>query len=110
PGAADHATEILGVHAQLQHLAASGVDRAHPDVLRVVDDALDEVLERGGEHVRPGRTRRPAPRPGPPRRSRGPRPEPRQPPPREPRRPRPGPPRRARPAPPPPRPSSPTWA
>src|SRR5690606_11279111 len=69
----DHRAEVLRVHPDLETLAAARVD--HPDtyVLRVVDDSLDQVLQRGPEGpVSPARRRRhrPAPRwsrwPGPP--------------------------------------------
>src|SRR5262245_7964203 len=54
--AADHRTKILRMHPDLEALATTGVDEPDAYVIRVVDDALDQVLERRPEGgVRPGR-------------------------------------------------------
>src|SRR5690606_11038790 len=50
----DHRAEVLRVDAHLQAPTATAFDQPHPDVVRVVDDALDEVLKGRFEgHVRP---------------------------------------------------------
>src|SRR2546430_15484150 len=83
----DDRTEVLGVDAYLQPLATTGVDHPDADLVRMIDDALDEMLQRWPERaVRLSyrRRHRPAPRSArPPRRS----PVPAQPPPELPRRP-----------------------
>ena len=49
-GAADHAAEVVGVDPDLEHLTAAELLASHGDVVLVVDDALDEVLERLFQH------------------------------------------------------------
>ena len=49
--AADHPAQVVGVHPDLQPLAAAVVDQVDHDVVRVVDDAADQVLEGLLEHV-----------------------------------------------------------
>ena len=44
--AADHLAEVLGVHPDLEGAAAAGGDQLDLHVVRVVDDAPDEVLQR----------------------------------------------------------------
>src|SRR3954464_9066726 len=51
PAAADDLAEVVGVHPHLEGLAATAVQQVDGDVLGVVDDALDQVLERFFEHV-----------------------------------------------------------
>src|SRR2546430_2325606 len=51
PAAPDDRTEVLGVDAHLQPLATPGVDHPDPDLVRMVDDALDEVLQRRPERA-----------------------------------------------------------
>jgi len=48
-GAPDHATEVLGVHAHLENLAAWRVLRDNLHLVRVIDDPLDQVFESGSE-------------------------------------------------------------
>jgi hypothetical protein len=43
--AADHGAEVLRVDPNLETLAPATVDHPHPDLVRVLDDALDQVLE-----------------------------------------------------------------
>jgi hypothetical protein len=43
--AADNGAEVLRVDPYLEALAPATVDHAHPDLVRVLDDALDQVLE-----------------------------------------------------------------
>jgi hypothetical protein len=43
--AADNGAEVLRVNPYLEALAPATVDHAHPDLVRVLDDALDQVLE-----------------------------------------------------------------
>ena len=43
-------TEVVGVDADLEDLTAAQVPAADGDVVLVVDDALDEVLERLLQH------------------------------------------------------------
>src|SRR6478609_9212386 len=50
-GAADDAAEVVGVDPDLEQLTAAQLLADHDDVLVVVDDALDEVLERLLEHA-----------------------------------------------------------
>src|SRR5262249_61766613 len=63
PAAPDDRAQVLRVYAHLQPLAATGVDHPDPDVVRMVDDALDQVLERRPQRVRPSRRRRHRPAP-----------------------------------------------
>src|SRR4051812_38063989 len=51
PAAADDLAEVVGVHPHLEGLPATAVQQVDGDVLGVVDDALDQVLERFFEHV-----------------------------------------------------------
>src|SRR6476660_8273461 len=75
PTTTDDRAEVLGVDPHLQPLTPPAVDEAYPDVVRVLDDALDEVLQRGAEHVSPPRRRR-RQRPAPQSRPSAPRPRP----------------------------------
>src|SRR5918911_227583 len=68
---ADHGAQVLRVYAHLQALPPARVDEPDPDVVRVVDDAFDEVLQRGPE--RPVSSRRRRHRRGPLRSRRRPR-------------------------------------
>src|SRR6185369_8985230 len=64
---ADYLAEVLRVDPDLQPLAAAGGDQVDAHVVRVLDDAPDEVLERGLEQLRPPASRpgtRPGSRPG----------------------------------------------
>src|SRR5690606_10927612 len=70
--ATDHGAEVVGVDADLQPTATAAVDHADAHVLRMRDDALDQVLQRGLEpQVRPvpltahQPAPHPRPRPGP---------------------------------------------
>src|SRR6185437_1669900 len=65
--AADHATQVLGVHAHLEPLAAPVVDQVDLHVVRMVDDAPHQVFEGLLEHVSSPPTRLPRPRPWAPR-------------------------------------------
>src|SRR5581483_9675949 len=47
--APDHRAQVLGVYPHLQPLAAATVDHPHPYLVRVVDDPLDQVLQRRPE-------------------------------------------------------------
>ena len=47
---ADHATEVLGVHAHLEDIAAWGILCYNVNLVGVIDDPLNEVLESGCEH------------------------------------------------------------
>src|SRR5262249_1887765 len=49
--AADHRTEVLRVHPDLETLATARVDEPDTYVVRVIDDALDQVFERWPERV-----------------------------------------------------------
>ena len=49
---ADHRAEVVGVDADLEPLAPATVDHPDPDVVRVLDDALDQVLERRAQGAR----------------------------------------------------------
>ena len=42
---ADDGAQVVRVHPHLQPLATATIDHAHPDVVRVVDDAANEVFE-----------------------------------------------------------------
>src|SRR5690242_6657553 len=75
PATADHGAEVVGVHPDLEPLAAPTVDHAHPDLVRVLHDALDEVFEgRAQRAVSPAGRRRHRQTPALPRRSRPARP------------------------------------
>src|SRR4051812_39290088 len=52
---ADDLAEVVGVDPDLEGLAATAVQQVDGDVVGVVDDALDQVLERLFEHVLLGR-------------------------------------------------------
>src|SRR5262249_3626246 len=66
--AADHGAQVVRVHPDLELLAAAVVDHAHPDVVRVLHDALDHVLEGGAQEAVsfPRRRRHPGSPPRPP--------------------------------------------
>src|SRR5687768_11453902 len=67
-GTADHATEVLGVHMNLEDLATCARRGDDLHFVRVIDDPLDEVFERGLEQgftPRPSRSRRGPLRPSP---------------------------------------------
>ena len=49
--ATDDLAQVVRVHAHLEGLAPPAVEQVDGDVLGVVDDALDQVLERFFEHV-----------------------------------------------------------
>src|ERR1035437_4695448 len=49
-GATDDPTEVIGVDADFENLAAAQVLAPDSDILVVVDDALDQVLQRLVEH------------------------------------------------------------
>src|SRR5581483_11982831 len=51
PAAADDLPEVLGVHPDLQDAAPAQLPRTHLDVVRVLDDALHQVLEGLLEHA-----------------------------------------------------------
>src|SRR5687768_925948 len=51
PAAADDLAEVVGVHPDLEGLAATVGEQVDRHILRMVDDALDQVLERFFEHV-----------------------------------------------------------
>src|SRR5882757_1524597 len=44
-GPADHLAQVVGVHADLEHLAVALVAFPHPDLIRVLDDPAHQVLE-----------------------------------------------------------------
>ena len=48
--APDHATPVFGVDVHLEHVAARRRGRVDADVVRVIDDPLDDVFERGRQH------------------------------------------------------------
>src|SRR5207248_62069 len=59
PAPADHRAQVLGVYPHLQPLPAARVDHPDPYLVRMVDDALDQVLQRRPERaVRPAYRRR----------------------------------------------------
>src|SRR5262249_2412587 len=60
PATADHLAEIIRVHPDLEDPAPAQSVTGDTDIVRVVHDALDQVLERFLEHLR---RRRPGPRP-----------------------------------------------
>src|SRR5215469_16548126 len=60
PATADHLAEIIRVHPNLEDPAPAHPVTGDTDIVRVVHDALDQMLERFLEHLR---RRRPGPRP-----------------------------------------------
>src|SRR3954452_21114033 len=50
PGATDDLAEVVRVHADLEDLAATQVAQVDLDVVRMVDDAPDQVIECFLEH------------------------------------------------------------
>src|SRR5690606_5157976 len=40
----------VGVHTHLEYVAPGRRGRVDPDIVRMIDDPLDDVFERGGEH------------------------------------------------------------
>jgi hypothetical protein len=48
-GAADHASEVLWVHAHLEHVAALRRPFDDLHLVRVIDDPLDQVFKRWSE-------------------------------------------------------------
>src|SRR5664279_4214338 len=63
--AANHPTEVIGVHPDLQPLATPVVDKVDPHVVRMIDNSADEVIEGFLEHVSPPPGRPPQPLPAP---------------------------------------------
>src|ERR1700735_287920 len=66
PAPADDLAQVVGMNPDLQNAAPAQPALVDPDVVRVLDDALDQVLQRLFEHVSPRwrpsqRQRRPAP-------------------------------------------------
>src|SRR5258707_14515219 len=51
--ASDDLAEVIGVHAHLEDPAIAQAASAHPDLVRVLDDAAHQMLERFLEHFRP---------------------------------------------------------
>src|SRR5690606_11802731 len=48
--APDHASTVVGVHAHLEQIASRRGGSVDTDIIRMIDDPLDDVFERGGEH------------------------------------------------------------
>src|SRR5262245_3495490 len=50
PVPSDDLAEVVRVHPNLEHAAAPEIPATYADLVRVIDDSLDEVLERFFEH------------------------------------------------------------